>query len=123
MVFVDPRGRSGSFPMGGDKRYDYAKLSQSIRGHYDFLVSDLFEVRGRSTDVTLEVFHNRNSEQVLARLTGWFDDWMQDKKVDTGLIQLIEASLLVSAIPLHYESFLRQKALLYRGLERFKAMQ
>ena len=123
VVLVDPRGRSGKFPLGGDKRYDYAKLSQSIFGLYDFLVSGLFDVCGSSTSAMLEIFHNDDSERVLARLAGWFDDWMQEENVDRDLIQLIEASLLVSAIPLHYESFARQKALLYRGLERFKALQ
>lgn len=122
VVLIDPRGRTGGAPIGGDALYDFAKLSQSIRGTYDFYAADLFSIRTSNSTVCVDTICNESAATTLERLDLWFAELLESQNIDSHLLTLLEASLLVSATPLHPESGSRQMALLSRGIERFRSL-
>lgn len=113
---IDPRGKFGTYDIYGDFRYELAKLFHSVDGKYDFIIKDLFDV---------------NFDYKRARI----DYCIQDQKRDFDLykvfidtfkaeignslkqIEMIEALLFLSMIPLHSESIKHQMVMLGTGLE------
>ena len=113
---IDPRGKFGTYDIYGDFRYELAKLFHSVDGKYDFIIKDLFDV---------------NFDYKRARI----DYCIQDQKRDFDLykvfidtfkaeignslkqIEMIEALLFLSMIPLHSESIKHQMVMLGTGIE------
>lgn len=108
---IDPRGSWGG-GMGGDIRYDVAKLRHSICGLYDFIVNDLFVLELDGNRIDYDIFsqshHLEAGTQFDQAIAGRFD--LQE-------IMLIEGALFMSMIPLHSDNQNRQIMMFCRALE------
>ena len=113
---IDPRGKFGYYDIYGDTRYELAKLFHSVDGKYDFIIKDLF-------DVTFDLDAPRIDYSIQDRCRGFdlyrvFLEVFKDEIAsDLKKIELIEALLFLSMIPLHNESLEHQAAMLGTGLD------
>lgn len=111
---IDPRGSFGEFTIHGDPKYDIAKLSHSIRGHYDFIVRDHFYYSRDDQNVRLKLFNTQQH----ASISDAFNDIFIGNNIDySNAISFIEGTLFLSMVPLHQDSPQRQVAMLLNGLE------
>ena len=113
---IDPRGKFGKFDIYGDQRYEIAKLMHSIDGKYDFIIKDLFSLEYDSLNISIKYkINDRNRTYNLCEI---FNDVFKDE-IGNNLkkIELIEALLFLSMIPLHSESIKHQMAMLSTGLD------
>ena len=111
---IDPRGRLLEQTIYGDSRYDFAKLRHSLVGNYDYIVHGAYffvEENGAFTykDGCLE------DRTVLA---DYFDKLLESNGYDIKEIKLIEATLFLSMIPLHTDSFEQQKIFYIKGIQK-----
>jgi hypothetical protein len=94
---IDPKGASSLEAAYTDPLYDYAKLSHSILGGYDFIVNDLYEVAvGR--DLTLR---RHTADGDFEPFAASFVEALESRELDVARIRLYEASLFLSMLPLH----------------------
>ncbi len=104
---VDPRGSFGTMKLGGDLKYDMAKLYHSAVGHYDFITHDLFHLDHHDNEFTLTVYasddHHRIGQILKETLT-------QRHKLDLDEIEFIMSILFYSMLPLHQDHPQRMKA-------------
>lgn len=113
---IDPRGKFGNSDIYGDSRYELAKLFHSIDGKYDYIIKDLFTVRYDLDTAKISYqISDRDRSFNLYRL------FMETFKVEIGgelrKIELIEALLFISMIPLHGENLNHQMVMLGTGLD------
>lgn len=113
---IDARGRFGRYDIYGDVYYDLAKLSHSILGFYDFIVSDNFKVTELSSN-SYEL-HLRTSEYH-ATVGRIFLKYLDEYGFDVARVRLIESLLFLSMIPLHRDRPDRQRAMMMQGLHLF----
>lgn len=106
---IDPRGDFGGYGIYGDPRYDLAKLSHSVNGKYDFIVSDKFSIEDTSSIIEFEINYKEDYDDIKEL----FFDKIKEKKEE---IALIEALLFLSMIPLHKDFPERQKIMLAIGV-------
>jgi hypothetical protein len=113
---IDPRGRFGLYDIYGDARYEIAKLLHSIDGKYDFIIKDLFELDYNLEDAFIKyrILDSGREYDIYKIFTDVFGD-----EIGTDLIkiELIEALLFISMIPLHKESLEHQLVMLGTGIE------
>lgn len=113
---IDPRGKFGTYDIYGDFRYELAKLFHSVDGKYDFIIKDLFDL-----DYNIETscinyrIQDRNREFNLYKV--FLDTFAAEIGNDLRKVELIEALLFLSMIPLHGESIRHQMVMLGTGLE------
>lgn len=116
---IDPRGGFGRYDIYGDLRYDLAKLSHSVLGHYDFIVNGQFTCDITATGVQLQMHdgavHRSRRLQFAARILG--TDAPHVRRV-----RFIEALLFLSMTPLHADRPKAQAAFLARGLQLYAAV-
>lgn len=113
--FIDPRGSFGTKGIYGDPRYDLAKVRHSTAGHWEFIVSDMFELQESDPGV----FVGRTySDSLHGAAAETFDQLLIDKGECFDDIRLIEGLLFVSMVPLHHDKPLRQKMMYLTGLNR-----
>lgn len=113
---IDPRGKFGSFDIYGDSRYELAKLFHSVDGKYDFIIKDLFILNyDLDNSIINYQINDRKKEFDLYEL--FLSIFKNELKNDLKKIELIEALLFISMIPLHKESFNHQLVMLATGLE------
>ncbi|MFI3163963.1 MAG: capsular biosynthesis protein [Bacillota bacterium] len=113
---IDPRGKFGSFDIYGDRRYELAKLMHSIDGKYDYIIKDLFDIEydTECPNITYSVLNRKREYDIYDIFTSVFKDEIGE---DLKKIELIEALLFLSMIPLHGESLDHQMAMLATGIE------
>ena len=112
---IDPRGSFGRTGIHGDVRYDVAKLYHSVRGGYDFIVSDLFRASLKGSDLSLKLFVRPEHRQILGQFERvFFESFLKAESV------LISALLFASMPALHFDSPKRQLAMLGTALELFE---
>lgn len=113
---IDPRGKFGDFDIYGDFRYELAKLFHSVDGKYDFIIKDMFSVDYNLDTCEIEYqISDRQREYDLYKIfRNIFSNEIGD---DLKKIELIEALLFLSMIPLHGESLNHQMVMLGTGLE------
>ncbi len=111
---VDPRGSFGDYDIYGDYRYDLAKLSHSVRGKYDLIINDFFEINKISDDNINFVFTNKFeiAEVIKDILNNKLESYNKE-------ILLIESLLFLSMVPLHSDYYDRQVAMLVTGIVLF----
>lgn len=113
---IDPRGKFGTYDIYGDFRYELAKLFHSVDGKYDFIIKDLFDL-----DYNIETscinyrIQDRKREFNLYKV--FLDTFAAEIGNDLRKVELIEALLFLSMIPLHGESIRHQMVMLGTGLE------
>lgn len=109
---IDPRGEYGEKGIAGDIRYDIAKLNHSINGLYDFIVNDLFIINDNIAELEYMIYENSNVKQISEifnrKILSIYNK--QEITVITGL-------LFLSMIPLHSDSYNRQKMFFIRATE------
>ncbi|MCD8225324.1 MAG: aminoglycoside phosphotransferase family protein [Clostridiales bacterium] len=113
---IDPRGKFGSYDIYGDERYELAKLFHSIHGKYDFIIKDLFnvDVNLGSLEIQYQVNDRVRDYDLYEILLSVFRENIDGEKEK---IELIEALLFLSMIPLHGESKRHQYAMLATGIQ------
>jgi hypothetical protein len=111
---IDPRGEFGVPGIYGDSRYDLAKLMHSYRGHYDFIVSDLFDMN-ISEDFELRL--NVKFGEYHAKVAEVFDRILFVNKKRQHEVESIQSLLFLSMLPLHADKPQRQLAMLAKGLQ------
>ena len=113
---IDPRGKFGSFDIYGDTMYEIAKLFHSVDGKYDFLIKDLFDIDFDTNDCRIDYnVKDRVRDYDLFQL--FLNVFKEEIGGDLKKIELIEALLFLSMIPLHGESVRHQMAMLGTGIE------
>ncbi len=113
---IDPRGKFGKFDIYGDPRYELAKLFHSVDGKYDFIIKDLFRVSYDMDSCVINyVISDRSRDYDLYQL--FVEVFSTEIGEDLKKIELIEALLFLSMIPLHRESFDHQVVMLGTGLD------
>ncbi len=116
---IDPRGidLDGNLSIYGDFRYDVGKLSHSVLGLYDFIISGMYEYHETSKyDISL-VFHT--SEEIIQ-----IQNYFKSKKFGGFSIEEISVypimiHLFLSMLPLHNDFPDRQKAMLANALRLY----
>ena len=111
---IDPRGKFGSFDIYGDSRYELAKLFHSIHGKYDFIIKDLFSVTFDEANIQYSINDKSRDYDLFDVFLQVFDQEIKGKRTE---IELIEAILFLSMIPLHGESIKHQMVMLGTGLD------
>lgn len=113
---IDPRGKFGEFDIYGDSRYELAKLFHSIDGKYDFIIKDLFTVNydAKRKEINYQIIDRNRDFDIYQLFVGVFKDAIRD---ELKKIELIEALLFLTMIPLHGESFEHQLVMLATGIQ------
>lgn len=116
---IDPRGSFGAKGIYGDPRYDMAKLRHSVAGMYDFIVSDLFEVREDKDGFQAVIFNMQNLNPVIEN----FDHKLIENGYNIQHIKLIEGLLFISMLPLHQDYPKRQLMMFLTGIVRLNEVK
>ena len=111
---IDPRGKFGLFDIYGDFRYELAKLFHSVDGKYDYIIKDLFKLNYKDNVIQYTIQENYRAFDLFEILKNTFKD---EIGTDLAKIELIEALLFLSMIPLHKESYEHQLVMLGTGLD------
>lgn len=113
---IDPRGKFGKFDIYGDQRYELAKLFHSIDGKYDFIIKNMFEVFYDIDKCIIKynIIDRTRDYNLFQVFITVFKEAIGD---DIKKIELIEALLFLSMIPLHNESSEHQMVMLGTGLD------
>lgn len=113
---IDPRGKFGTYDIYGDERYEIAKLFHSIDGKYDFIIKDLFDVDFdlKHTNINYTIQDRKRDYNIYKIFIETFKNEIGN---DLKKIELIEALLFLSMIPLHGESINHQMVMLGTGLD------
>ena len=114
MRFIDPRGQFGGFDIYGDARYEMAKLLHTVEGNYDLIIEDMFSVKVNSSNIDYEIPYKTT------KILSVFKEVFAEKLTNYVALQLIEATLFLSMIPLHHNSLQRQYAMLAVGIQLFE---
>ena len=113
---VDPRGKFGAFDIYGDPKYELGKLFHSVDGKYDYIIKDLFEViyEPKNAEITYTISERKMDFNLYEVFIEAFKNEIGN---DLKKIELIEALLFLSMIPLHNENFNHQMVMLGVGLD------
>lgn len=113
---IDPRGKFGSYDIYGDQRYELAKLFHSVDGKYDFIIKDLFRLDADAdvARIDLKILDRKRDFDLYEVFLKAFREEIGN---DRDKIELIEALLFLSMIPLHGESLEHQYAMLATGVQ------
>ena len=120
---IDPRGyvRAGSNSLYGDTRYDLAKLSHSISGHYDHILAGRYALTrdgSHGFSIAFETSpHHRWLQQALAEF--------QIDGISAGgiAVQAVTVGLFLSMLPLHDDRPDRQSAFIANALRLYSELQ
>lgn len=113
---IDPRGKFGTYDIYGDFRYELAKLFHSVDGKYDFIIKDFFDLDYNSATACIN-YHIQDRKREFDLYKVFLDTFAAEIGSDLKKIELIEALLFLSMIPLHGESIRHQMVMLGTGLE------
>ena len=113
---VDPRGKFGHYDIYGDPRYDLAKLYHSVDGKYDYIIKELYELSYDldKPEISFTIDEKKRDFDVFGIMKEVLRSEIGDEELN---IELIEALLFLSMVPLHGESFEQQLVMLGNGLE------
>lgn len=113
---IDPRGKFGKYDIYGDSRYELAKLLHSIDGKYDYIIKDMFKVKTNfeENDIRFEILDNKREFNLMDIFLDVFKNFIKE---DIEKIELIEALLFLSMVPLHSESIEHQCIMLATGIQ------
>lgn len=98
---IDPRGATSDQDMWTDPSYDWAKLSHSVLGDYDFINNDQFRLEVDGEDrLRLSILSHEGGLQDCKQ---HFIVWLQEHGQHPVRVRLDEASLFLSMLPLHLD--------------------
>ena len=115
---IDPRGIDfkNNITMYGDYRYDIAKLSHSIIGLYDFIISGFYTLNSNFYNLNFEIYNNKNSLEIQQY---FLNKNINIKKIIDIKSQCLMINLFLSMLPLHNDNKQRQLALLSNSFRLF----
>jgi len=115
---IDPRGIDfkNNITMYGDYRYDIAKLSHSIIGLYDFIISGFYTLNSNFYNLNFEIYNNKNSLEIQQY---FLNKNINNKKIIDIKSQCLMINLFLSMLPLHNDNKQRQLALLSNSFRLF----
>lgn len=113
---IDPRGKFGSYDIYGDGRYELAKLFHSLDGKYDFIIKDLYTAE-YDLDVPMINYQISDRKREYDLFSLFLDVFKNEIGDHLNEIELIEALLFLSMIPLHGENLSHQITMLGTGLD------
>lgn len=113
---IDPRGKFGQYDIYGDFRYELAKLFHSLDGKYDFIIKDMFKINVDKENNEISYKMNNQNEK-FNKFELFKEVFKEEIGKDLEKIELIEALLFLSMVPLHSESEEHQYMMLATGLE------
>lgn len=111
LKFIDPRGGVGD-KVFLSPYYDFAKLSHSILGGYDYILSEKARMHFDSNMIA-----NISIDSDLLKHSKGFNSLAKAFNLDIKLIRLVEASLFLSMLPLHAENTKRIVMLAIRSAD------
>ena len=116
---IDPRGLDydGNISIYGDARYDIAKLSHSIIGLYDFIISGDFEFQKNGNYNYNLKFYMTNEHKDIQEL--FKNSKFLNKTIYELSVYPIMILLFLSMLPLHFDKPNRQNAMLANALRLF----
>jgi len=115
---IDARGRFGRYSIYGDVHYDLAKLSHSILGHYDFIMSDRFKVEKEGPGQYRLRMKTSPYHETVGQI---FRKYLTRSGFDIHRVRLLESLLFLSMVPLHRDRPERQMAMLLQGMQLFQS--
>jgi hypothetical protein len=112
---IDPKG----FENNGMRSpyYDMAKLSHSIFGNYDLIINHMAKI---TFDEEMQAYLDFSKYDYTKNFAYLFTNLVSKMKLDMTLIRLIESSLFLSMIPLHFENKRKAFKLCLRSVEIFE---
>ncbi len=120
---IDPRGyvRAGTNSLFGDTRYDLAKLSHSISGHYDHILAGRYAL-------TRDGSHGYSIEFETSPHHLWLQHALAEFEVDgiaagSVAVRAVTAGLFLSMLPLHDDRPDRQAAFIANALRLYSELQ
>ncbi|MFY9288351.1 MAG: hypothetical protein WAO98_07590 [Alphaproteobacteria bacterium] len=118
---VDPKGATTEDELWTDALYDFAKLSHSILGDYDWINNDLFSIQiteGNQLNLKIETdgFNVEPFKEI-------FIERLRTAGVDMYGIRLYEASLFLSMLPLHITQEQKLLAFILRAASILEELQ
>lgn len=96
---IDPKGASNEDELYMDPLYDYAKLSHSVLGGYDFIANGLYDILV-DTELKLRL---QTPEPDFAAYADIFVSKLEHCGINMKQQRLYEASLFLSMLPLHLD--------------------
>lgn len=116
---IDPRGLNYSLELTnlGDLKYDFAKLTHSVVGLYDYIISGYYKLEESANGSMQIVF------DVDDRVSDIINHYTETFKFDDFSVKDIMplvVLLFFSMLPLHSDRPDRQKAMFYNGLRLYK---
>ncbi len=102
MKLVDPKGANYMYM---DEYYDLAKLSQSVFGNYDDIVSGKYFFDADSAILSIHRPESSHQKNV-------FKHYLAQQNIDFKLLRVYEASLFLSMLPFHLDDQQRIAAFL-----------
>lgn len=116
---IDPRGlnHKSDFTIYGDVKYDFAKLTHSFIGLYDYIISGYYRIEESANGSIQIVFDiDERTKQIIDKF--YKDFQVEDLK--TADIMPLVVLLFLSMLPLHSDRPDRQKAMLINALRLYK---
>ena len=115
---IDPRGLyyKNEFSIYGDLKYDFAKLTHSVIGLYDFIISGNYKIE-ETANGSIELIFDIDS-RVKSIQESFFDKFKLQKISVTDIMPLV-VLLFMSMLPLHADRPDRQKAMFYNALRLY----
>ncbi len=123
IIVIDPRGyvRQGVASTYGDIRYDLAKLSHSIIGYYDFILSGRYVLQ-RTAGHEFSIQFETNSDHE------WLQKGLAEMEIDgvragSRSVWAIMIGLFLSMLPLHADRPDRQAAFIANSLRLYGELE
>lgn len=115
---IDPRGMNydGKFSIYGDVKYDLAKLTHSVVGLYDFIISGYYKIEEQSNQSMEIVF---DIDERIKKIQDDFINRFEVNNVTVKDVMPLVVLLFLSMLPLHSDRPDRQKAMFYNALRLY----
>lgn len=110
--FIDMRGSFGKLGIYGDIMYDFAKLSHSVDGGYEFMINDKFTVNKIKDNMYFfDIQETPNKKQASEAFWNKFGNTKPKE-----LIKLVEGLIYIGMCARHYDSSFRQLTMYLTGI-------
>lgn len=116
---IDPRGLNykNDFTIYGDLKYDFAKLTHSIIGFYDYIIAGYYKIE-ESANGSIQIVFDID-DRVLSIHNNFIHSFKLNNLTVREIMPLV-ILLFLSMLPLHADRPDRQKAMLINALKLYK---
>lgn len=116
---IDPRGLNykNEFTVLGDLKYDFAKLTHSIVGFYDYIIAGYYKIE-ESENGSIEIVFDVDDR--ILKIKNKFVENFKMHGLTVADIMPLTILLFLSMLPLHEDRPDRQKAMIINALRLYK---